>query len=175
MNQPPGELQKLLQHIDEQVQHSGELMESYRKFIDDPQLRDNLKVTMDNLRDTSASAKHISEKLEKFSNDLEKMQADTSSAINEGRETIRKTQGHIDDVSKQLGDRLAQVSTLLDQFQSIATKIDKGQGTAGQLVNDPKLYAGLVDTVRELNLTIQDLKRLVNQWEQEGMTFKLNK
>ena len=61
----------------------------------------------------------------------------------------------------------------MDQFQSIAEKVEKGQGTAGALVNDPKLYESLVDTSRELNLTIKDLQRLVQQWEQEGVTLKL--
>ena len=41
------------------------------------------------------------------------------------------------------------------------------------LVNDPKLYQSLVDNSRELNATILDLKRLVEQWEQEGVSFKL--
>ena len=42
-------------------------------------------------------------------------------------------------------------------------------------MNDPKLYQALVDSSRELNATIVDLKRLVEQWEQEGLHFKLAK
>ena len=36
-------------------------------------------------------------------------------------------------------------------------------------MNDPKLYETLVDTSQELNATIKDLKRLVQQWEQESI------
>ena len=72
-------------------------------------------------------------------------------------------------------DRLLQVSKLLTQFQSIAGKIDEGKGTAGKLVNDEKLYENLVNTSRELNLTITDLKLLVKQWTDEGVYIKLNK
>ena len=60
-------------------------------------------------------------------------------------------------------------------MQSIANKIDKGDGTAGKLVNDPKLYEGLSDSAAELHLTIKDLRRLIQQWEQEGVPFKLGK
>ena len=41
------------------------------------------------------------------------------------------------------------------------------------MVNDPKLYQSLVDSARELNLTIVDLRRLIDQWEQEGASIKL--
>ena len=71
--------------------------------------------------------------------------------------------------------RLEQVSRTLDHFQSISAKIDNGNGTAGQLINDPKLYQALVDSATQLNATIADLSRLVEQWEQEGISFKLNK
>ena len=50
-----------------------------------------------------------------------------------------------------------------------------GPALAGLLINDAKLYESLVATARELNLTITDLKRLVQQWEQEGVYIKLNK
>jgi hypothetical protein len=51
--------------------------------------------------------------------------------------------------------------------------VDKGQGTAALLINDPKLYQSLVDNSRELNVTIATLKRLADQWEQEGVALKL--
>ena len=57
----------------------------------------------------------------------------------------------------------------------VLQKINSGKGTAGQLVNDPKLYESLVDSSQELNATIKDLKRLVQQWEQEGISLKMGK
>jgi len=42
-------------------------------------------------------------------------------------------------------------------------------------VNDPKLYEAMVDTIQELNGTVKDLKRLVQQWEQEGVSLKMGK
>jgi len=41
------------------------------------------------------------------------------------------------------------------------------------LVNDPRLYESLADTTRQLNATVSDLRRLLEQWEQEGVTMKL--
>src|SRR5262249_50967508 len=117
----------------------------------------------------------IEQKIEKFSDNLDKLGTNLNSVSDNANATITKTQGHIDELSKQMSDRLLQVSRLLEQFQSIAAKVDQGKGAAGQLINDPKLYESLVDASRELTLTIKDLKLLVKQWTDEGMYIKLNK
>lgn len=162
-------------HIDEQVQHIGRLVDSVQKFVDDPKLRQDLQDSVANLKDTTAKADQIGANLDKFTDDLNRISKQTSDTINQANATIVKTQGHIDDLSKSIGDRLVQVSALLDQFQAIAQKVNNGQGTAGQLVNDPKLYQSLVLTTQQLNATIADLKRLVEQWEQEGVSLKMGK
>ena len=164
---------RIVEHLDAQVQRAGQLMESVQKLVDDPKLRGDLSASMDNLRATSESAKRIGTNLEKFSGDLNEISGDARGAIGDVRGSIQKTQGHIDDLSKQLNDRLAQVSVLLDQVQSIANKVNKGQGTAGMFVNDPKLYSNLVDATQELKLTVADLHRLAQQWEQEGLSLKM--
>jgi len=164
---------KLIEHLDQQVQRAGELMKSVQTVVDDPKLRKDITDSVANLRSATETVNRIGSNVEDFSKDLKKLSDNTNGALDDARVTIKKTQDHIDDISKQLNGRLEQVATLLSQFQSIAGKIDKGDGTAGALVNDPKLYQSLVDTSRELNATIKDLKRLVEQWEQEGISFKL--
>jgi ABC-type transporter Mla subunit MlaD len=79
----------------------------------------------------------------------------------------------MDTLSHQVGDRLQQTATLIDQLNSITEKVNKGQGAAGALLNDPKLYASLVDTAQQMDATVKDLKRLVEQWEQEGVQLHL--
>jgi hypothetical protein len=62
---------------------------------------------------------------------------------------------------------------LLASVQDITEKLNKGQGTAGQLLNDPRLYQALVDSAKQLSLTVGELRLLVEQWQQEGVGFKL--
>jgi phospholipid/cholesterol/gamma-HCH transport system substrate-binding protein len=164
---------KLVEHIDEQVQHAGKMIDSIQKYTDDEKNRQNLQASIENMRTATETANRISKNLEEFSTNLNKISDDTRGAITDARATIQKTDTRIDDIAKQSMARLEQISKLLEQFQSIAGKIDKGQGTAGALVNDPKLYQGLVDTTQELKLTIADLRRLAEQWEQEGLSLKM--
>ena len=155
-------------HMDEQVQHLGKAIDSVQSYIDDPKIRKDLKDSIDNLRIATEKADKIGNNLDQFTQHLDQLSTET-------RASIQKTQGHLDDISKSTGDRLLQLASSLDQLQQIVTKINEGKGSAGQFVNDPKLYEGLVDTTQELNATIKDLKRLVEQWEQEGVSLKMGK
>ena len=157
---------KLVMHLDEQVQKAGQVLDNANTLISDPKMREDLKTSMANIRQASETIKAMSTKLDKLSDDATTTLADV-------RTTVKTTGTNVESISKQATDRLEQISKTLDHFQSIAAKIDQGQGTAGQLVNDPKLYQAMVDSTRELNATITDFKRLVEQWEQEGVSFKL--
>jgi len=81
----------------------------------------------------------------------------------------------MDTTARNINGRIEQVGKLLEQFQTIAARVDKGEGTAGMLVRDPRLYESLVATAGQLNLMMTDLRRLVQQWEQEGVSMKLSR
>ena len=173
---------QIFKHADEAVVEAKNLIRSVQNVTDDPAMRDDLRKTMANLHDASDKATRIATNLEKFSKDLDGLSADARTTITKAGNAVDKvgttvdaTREHIDQLSRQMSDRVTQVAKLLDTFQSVAAKVDTGKGTAGQLVNDPRLYENLVDTTKQLNLTIAALKRLVEQWEQEGIYFKMNK
>jgi len=158
----------VIAHLDQQVQKAGKVLDSANELIGDPKLRDDLRTAMSNMRSASETVNKIGGKLDKLSDDA-------AVTLSDVRSTVNKTGTNIDGVAKQVNDRLLQIARTLEHFQSIAAKVDNGQGTAGQLINDPKLYQALVDSSLQLNATIVDLKRLVEQWEQEGVSFKLGK
>jgi phospholipid/cholesterol/gamma-HCH transport system substrate-binding protein len=135
-----------VRELQKQLQKAGRTIDSVNDVLADPKIRADLKSTVANIHQTSENMQRFSQKLDKVA---------------------------IDEVGRELGARLTQVSETLERVNSVAAKIDKGQGTAGLLVNDPRLYESFVDTARELNLTVTDLRRLVQQWEEEGFRLKL--
>ena len=46
----------------------------------------------------------------------------------------------------------------VNQLQDVLIKINKGEGSMGLLINDKKLYNNLENTVRSVNILIDDLK-----------------
>lgn len=159
--------------LDQAVQKAAKMLDSIQTLVDDPKMREDIRASIANLRSASESATRIGTNLEKFSGNLDTMSQDASATLTQARAALTKTEDHINSLAEQIAGRLEQTSKLLDHFQSISAKIDAGEGTAGLFVNDPRLYESLVDTSRELNTTVADMKRLVEQWEQEGVTMKL--
>ncbi len=150
-----------------QIEKAGKLIESVDAIVADPQMKSDLKAALANVRDATATANRIGAQLEKTSAKLDAV-ADSAQS------TLQKAGGGIDRVTDKLEGRLEQIAKILETTQSITAKIDQGKGTAGLLVNDPKLYAALVESTQTLNATIGDLRRLVQQWEQEGAALRLN-
>jgi phospholipid/cholesterol/gamma-HCH transport system substrate-binding protein len=163
----------LVADLDAQVKNAGRVIDSMQQILGDPKTQEDLKASLANMRAVTESAKTLAAKLDKFADDLQKTNVEANAAIGDARAQITRAGNNVESLSRQMGERLTQIAKLLDQFQSVAEKIDKGQGSAGALVNDPRLYESLLDTSRELNATIKDFKRLVEQWEQEGVSFKL--
>jgi phospholipid/cholesterol/gamma-HCH transport system substrate-binding protein len=128
-------------------------------YLNDPKIASDLRASLENIR-------HISDKMSKFSDRLDTLGDQATDTITDARADVNK-------ISRQVDDRMLELASTLQSVNTIVAKVNTGQGTAGLLVNDPRLYQSLVDNSRQLNATILDLKRLIEQWEQEGVTLKL--
>ena len=164
---------RLVAHLDDTVRSAEDVLKSLHDYVADPKMRDDIQVALANFREVTERADRAAKNVEKFSDSLQSFGDNAQATMTDARTAIRKTQDNFEQISQQLNDRLLQMSKLLDSFQSIAAKVDTGKGTTGLLLNDPKLYQSLVDSSRELNATIADLHRLLEQWEQEGVSMKL--
>jgi len=154
------DLDKTIKNVNIQVARVGDVFGSLQNVLGNPQTREDLKVAISNIRSAT-------DKLNALADGIQRTTVAATSAF-------KDAQLHIDNLSRQVGDRLTEVSNALISINNITRKIVNGQGTAGELVNDPKLYQALVDTSRQLDATVADLKRLVEQWEQEGVSMHLN-
>lgn len=163
----------IINNVNTQVSKVGQLVDSVRGITDDQKFRSDLKAAADGLHRATEDAARVAARFNEISAKLEKVTDEAGGAVTDARVTINKTQGHIDDLARQVTSRVEQMAKLLETFQSISAKVDNGDGTVGLLVNDPKLYMSLVETSEKLNVTVSDLSRLVQQWEQEGFSLKM--
>jgi phospholipid/cholesterol/gamma-HCH transport system substrate-binding protein len=146
-----------------------DLTVSIQDIIGDPKVKDNIKVSLANIRATTESAATLGKKLESLSDKFDKGIDNANGTMTDMRATVKDVRGEIKRMSDSLNQRLQQVAESLQHVQSIAAKLDIGEGTAGKLINDEKLYQNLSETAEELNLMVKDMRRLIQQWEQEGI------
>ena len=158
--------QNVVANLNARVSEAGKMIEGLSHIVNDEKLQADVKASMANVRDASERIKTVSARAETVATNLD-------SAVGTVNDTVKSAQTKLEDLSRSVQARLDQASTALEQIGQVTAKINAGTGTAGKLVNDPKLYAGLVDTTAELNATVKDLRRLIQQWEQEGVTAKL--
>jgi len=170
---------KLLEHLDQtilsarrQIDKMGATLDSVQQFVGDERMRGDIRATVANLRAASENAKAIAGNMEKLTANANTQLTEVSG---DARKLMATGQGRLDDLSRQANDRLLQVAKILENVEQVTRKMNEGEGTVARLVNDPKLYNTIYDTSRELNLAMGELKRLVEQWQQEGLYFKLSK
>ncbi|MSU23517.1 MAG: MCE family protein [Opitutus sp.] len=72
-----------------------------------------------------------------------------------------KTPGLFQKIDKLIGDNGENVNATMTNFRQVTDKLNKGEGTLGRLLNDPKMHDDLVATVGELKAAATNAKSFV--------------
>lgn len=165
-------LGRSIEILEKDAELARESLQAVRDIVADPQMKKNVTEAIANFRQASENAVAIGENLQKLS-----QKADTrlDEIATNSNKLVVTTENRVDSLSRQMGDRLTQLAKVMESLESASAKLDKGKGTAGELLNNPALYDNLLDTSRQMSLLMTDFRRLVQQWEQEGVTFQLNR
>ncbi|MDZ4667016.1 MAG: MlaD family protein [bacterium] len=124
---------------------------------------DDLAGILANLRKTTAQLDMMMEgekgKISKITANFEVI-TETIKKSNKEIEASLKNFKDISDslASAPLKSTIVQLNKTSTQLASITEKIDKGEGTAGKLVNDKELYDNLNKSAAELQALLKDLK-----------------
>lgn len=168
-------LRQAVELTTKRIDETGKVIEGVSTLINDPELRQNVKESLASIRLAADDTRQITGKVNTLVDQIRSISGNADKAILAATDTLKTTEKRVDQVGAELGAQLVKVGKLLDEVNTVATKINAGTGTAGLLVNDPKLYQALVDSSKELNLTIVDVRRLIQQWEQEGVALKFGR
>jgi phospholipid/cholesterol/gamma-HCH transport system substrate-binding protein len=124
--------------------------------------RGGLAGTLENFRQTSEELRVAVEEnraalkatLENFAASSQTVKGLTSEREGQLRETL----DHFSSAAKNLDGMTMRLDSLRIAAQSVAAKLDRGEGSLGRLVNDDKLYSDLNSSVKSLRALIDDVK-----------------
>jgi phospholipid/cholesterol/gamma-HCH transport system substrate-binding protein len=137
----------------------------------DPGVKNNFSAIISNLAKSSASLQIILNErtgslarsmvhLDSFTNNL----ANNNQRISGTLDNLEKTTGKL--ANAKIDETLQSVQGTMNSLKDAINKINSTNGTMGLLLNDKKLYLNLDNTVRSLNILLDDLrmhpKRYVN-------------
>ena len=138
-------------------------------IIGDPSNQQNFRSTLANLSKTSdafpavvdgaiATMKNAQQTLEEFR---------TLAAT--GGETLRSTDAKMERLVASMVVASDEIGKSVAQLRMAVTKVNDGQGSAGRLLNDGRLYESLLESTTQLNVLLKDLKDLIDKVSEKGL------
>jgi ABC-type transporter Mla subunit MlaD len=151
----------------------GKTLDGLSVMVGDTENQANLKTSLANLAKVSAQGAEVMEALKgtlaQAMGTLEK----ADSAIQTTTQIVEKAGGSFDRLSAKLMDDADKLAVLMTGLTKIVGKLETSEGTAGKLINDPKLYNNLLEITGQLTGLMKEFKVLVESWEKSGVGIKL--
>jgi phospholipid/cholesterol/gamma-HCH transport system substrate-binding protein len=184
----PEESQKKL---DELINGLKDLIANANDIMGNKESKENIKKTLANFTKASNQATATLEEFEKLAaagtttlnkantkiDEVVTSVADTSDEIRKFAATGTSTLKNVDDKSDRLIaaliDTSEQLSKATADLRLILEKVNNGQGSAGMLINDGRLYENLLEDTEQLKLLIEDMQKFVEEWKNKKIGFTL--
>ncbi|MCH8164196.1 MAG: MCE family protein [Planctomycetes bacterium] len=113
----------------------------------------------------------------------EKLRADAHQAVRKVTELIDRAgdtletfsqaaaglEADVDHLTKRLVPVLDELATTLEEIRQLTRLARQGEGTIGQLLNNPDLYRSLTDAVTRLDRVLSEVQPLIEQIKAEGL------
>lgn len=162
----PPQVQKKLEDL---VDSISELSHNANTILGDPENKINIKKTLENITTATAQATETLASIKQFT-DLGTERLDEVSG------TLKTTLKSFQQLSEVGAENIETVAMSLDstlkEFRMILSKISSGQGSAGKLINDGRLYENLLDSSKELELALDQLKKWAADAREKGIRIK---
>lgn len=165
----PDILTKVMDNIDPVMANIKQAVDSLKLVLGnlnsmfDANTKSNIKTAIANLKTSSANLSVLLDtKNGALAKTLNNAQAFTGN-LNTNNEKLNATIENLKITSQKLSEvqikeTVTNLNNTITQLQAILQKANKGDGSLGMLVNDPKLYNSLQNTSRSLNILLDDLK-----------------
>lgn len=161
----------------------GKVLDAMDIILGDPQNQANLKTSLANLSRATASATEAMDALKEMAEGARTTAVAAHRTFDEGGKALIQTGQKIGnladnadrqlaDLSRKLMEDAEKLSAVLTGLNQVIAKMDSGQGTAGQLLNDPKLYNSLLDAANQLSQLTKEFRQYLEQWSKQGIPLK---
>jgi phospholipid/cholesterol/gamma-HCH transport system substrate-binding protein len=152
------------------------LVEDIRTFvgnanniIGDPGNQQNLKATLANVSRTSEAFPDVVDGAIAVMKDGQKTLENFRQLASTGDATLRNTDARVQQLIASMVATSDEIGKSVAQLRVAVEKVNSGEGSAGRLVNDGRLYENLLESTTQLNILLKDLKALVDKISEKGL------
>ncbi len=103
---------------------------------------------------------------------IKQMLANMTIATEQATETLKSIKRLSDSAGVTVEGAAENLNGVLAEFKRTLVKINEGDGTAASLLNDGRLYENLLDSSQELQMALDQLKKLAAEAREKGIKIK---
>jgi phospholipid/cholesterol/gamma-HCH transport system substrate-binding protein len=155
--------------LDEVMGQFGSVVESVTQLADNLNRVTGSLADNDRLSRTIDNFGHTSEQLRLAVSENRAMLRETMQNFGSASRTVKsltsdrerqlgETMDHVGSAAEKMDALAVRLDSLRTVIHSVATKVDRGDGTIGRLVQDDSLYVELNESVKSLRALIDDIK-----------------
>jgi len=93
-------------------------------------------------------------------------------ATAQATETLASIRQFSDVGAEQIESVAVSMDKAIKEFHTLLAKLNDGQGSAGKFLNDGRLYENLLDSSKELELALEQIKRWAADAREKGIRIK---
>jgi len=149
---------KLSGQVEDITDNIAAITKSLRGYLEDDRATDTVSATLENIRDLSQDMAELSANNRAEVNAIARNLREVSETLNR---VVGKLGGEVEGDAAKLRGALEKLESTMGKVESIADKIDRGEGTIGALVNDDEPVRQIGEGLEELNASLLEVGDLV--------------
>jgi len=139
------------------------------RIIGDPNNQKNFRTTLANVTTTSNAFPAAVDQAILLMKNAQAAMEDFRNLVTTGSETLKSTGGRIDGLVASMVTTSDEIGKSVAQLRLAVEKINDGDGSAGRLLNDGRLYESLLEDTTQLNMLLKDFKDLIDKVSEKGL------
>jgi phospholipid/cholesterol/gamma-HCH transport system substrate-binding protein len=154
---------EVMGRVGEMIDQLSRLVTNLEGVLGTKWSRESMIETIKNLREISHDLNTLLDrnkgKFDQTMDDLSYSSAELKKIIDENKEKLQTTVDGFEQASVKLDNITTTLDTISISLKKLSYKIERGEGTLGQLVNDTTLYEQIKKTTQHVDDLILDIKK----------------
>lgn len=165
VDNPTSEARRVTANLSTVIERFDATLRTFNETFGDERVREAWFRLVDNVdqmgTDARSAVKDIRITTESLRIDLKRITDKLESGVDDLSMTLS-------DATRQLRPALENAAHLFGALNRVVEGIEKGDGSAGMFVRDPRLYESLVDSGERLKELLDTIQRLMSRFERQG-------
>ncbi len=169
VDRPPPGMSDITANLYTAVNRLDRTLRHIDALVGDPTMQSQVRLAVENVYGMSEDGRASMQQFRAFSEDLRVIGEDTKKSVEKLDALLVSTDQRFETMTRKLVDAADAAGRVLTQLDEATTKMNRGEGTIGRFLNDPRLYEEMTVTFQRLAQLATDMRGLVEEIQRSGL------